>query len=176
MPAPQLTINEAAERLGVGASTLRTWGEKLGVEGARTSTGKRIYTDDDLAVLEVVKQLRDQDAGFETIRRQIGGASATHGEATAGDGEPTASAPPPHGGAAVLEPSVLIAEVVRAIGDQTELAEKYARATFELGKLTADNENLRNQLAAATERITLLEAPKPEPASPPRRGWWPWSR
>ena len=106
----------------------------------------------------MVKQLRDEDAGFATIRRKIGhdtvghgDSPSTHGGATVVDDEPTAEAPSGHGAgtAAAFDTSALIAQVVDAIGGQTELAEKYARAAHTIGQLEERVANMSSQLAEA---------------------------
>ena len=174
MTSVSTPIHEAASQLGVSASTLRNWGEKLGVAGTRTSNGKRVYSNDELAVLETVKNLREQEAGWQTIRRHIGEPTAghcdelkTHCDPTVADGtggcDPTMPPQP-------FDTGAIIAAVVEAVTAQTDQSERYARATFEIGKLTSDNEHLRVQLDELKAKVALLEASKPA------RPWWkPWA-
>lgn len=75
-------IQQIADRLGVGVTTVRQWADRLGIEGGRTSSGKRIFSDEDVRVFEVVASLRGQDLGLDTIARRIGRVSNGHaGEA-----------------------------------------------------------------------------------------------
>lgn len=71
-------IQQIADRLGVGVTTVRQWADRLGIEGGRTSSGKRIFTDDEVRVFEVVASLRGQDLGLDTIARRIGRVSNGH--------------------------------------------------------------------------------------------------
>ncbi|WP_198950692.1 MerR family transcriptional regulator, partial [Kineosporia sp. A_224] len=52
-PAELLAIGAAAARIGVAASTLRTWERRYGLAPTgRSAGGHRRYTGDDLALLE----------------------------------------------------------------------------------------------------------------------------
>jgi DNA-binding transcriptional MerR regulator len=76
-------ISEAARRVGVSASALRQWERQGLVRPMRTTSGYRLYTDDDLARLDRVQRLR-QDDGVNPpgIRRVLGG----HAGAASPDG------------------------------------------------------------------------------------------
>src|SRR2546427_807976 len=65
-----LTAPEAAKRLGVGATTLKTWAEKVGV-GEKNGAGVWLFSDRDMNVLEVVQALRDGGRTFVTITRRL---------------------------------------------------------------------------------------------------------
>jgi len=55
-----LAIKEVAERTGIAAATIRMWEQRYGFpEPARTASGYRVYTDDDVAALRRVSTLRD---------------------------------------------------------------------------------------------------------------------
>lgn len=169
---PSLNIHEAATRLGVCASTLRTWGEKTGVAGTRTSSGKRVYTDVDLDVLETIKNLRTEDAGWQTIRKRIGRDmpgltdTATHigmGPLAEGAGEPASGLP----GVVIPEGTgqVLVSKVVDVINAQTGLADRYARAGYQIGRLESEvkllldeRERLGNELLESQHQIALLNS------------------
>src|SRR5690606_20574362 len=69
MAAP-ITAPEAAKRLGIGVTTIKTWAEKIGL-GHKTASGVWLYSEEDLRVLEVVQALREDDRSFETIVRRI---------------------------------------------------------------------------------------------------------
>jgi MerR family transcriptional regulator, light-induced transcriptional regulator len=54
-----LAIKDVAERTGLNAGTIRIWEQRYGFpEPARTPSGYRIYTDDDVAVLRRIVALR----------------------------------------------------------------------------------------------------------------------
>lgn len=67
MSGTQTAMKEVAERLEVSPSTLRAWNEKFGLGGS----DKDAYSAREVEVLEFIKQLRDDDAGYRTIRRQL---------------------------------------------------------------------------------------------------------
>ncbi len=53
-----LSVGQAAERLGVAPSTLRTWERRYGMSpGGRSAGGHRRYRPQDLAVLELMREL-----------------------------------------------------------------------------------------------------------------------
>ena len=55
-----LAIKEVAERTGIAAATIRMWEQRYGFpEPARTASGYRMYSDDDVAALRRVSALRD---------------------------------------------------------------------------------------------------------------------
>ena len=71
----QTAIDDVAKRLEVSTSTLRTWGEKFGIFGARTTSDQPVYSEREIEVLELIKQLRSNEAGYRTIRRHLESAS-----------------------------------------------------------------------------------------------------
>ncbi len=158
-----VTIHEAASRLGVCASTLRTWGEKTGVAGVRTSSGKRLYTEDDVAALEAIKSLRDEDAGWMTIRRRIGREPQAN-DPVITSATPLMPEPDAPAGAiaqAPAEPSNgLVTKVIETLNAQSGMAERYARAGYQIGRLEAevkhladDRERLASRLAEAEQKL-----------------------
>jgi DICT domain-containing protein len=55
-----LAIKDVAERTGITAATIRMWEQRYGFpDPARTPSGYRVYTDDDVDVLRRVGALRD---------------------------------------------------------------------------------------------------------------------
>ena len=55
-----LAIKEVAERTGIAAATIRMWEQRYGFpEPARTASGYRMYTDEDVDALRRVSTLRD---------------------------------------------------------------------------------------------------------------------
>lgn len=72
--------------------------------------------------------------------------------------------------------------VSEAVRQETMLAQRYAHAAHQIGKLEAENEHLRNMLNAAQHkhareledarcRIAEIEA---KPAPKPKTAWWAW--
>lgn len=62
-------IGDAAERTGLSLRTIR-WYEEVGLvtPSARTSGGFRLYTDADIARLELVKRMKPLDLTLEEMR------------------------------------------------------------------------------------------------------------
>jgi DICT domain-containing protein len=72
-----LAIKEVAERTGIAAATIRVWEQRYGFpEPARTSSGYRVYTDEDVEVLRRVSSLRSEGlsvpAALERARASAG--------------------------------------------------------------------------------------------------------
>ena len=72
-----LAIKEVAERTGIAAATIRMWEQRYGFpEPARTASGYRMYTDEDVDALRRVSTLRDSGlsvpAALERARAAAG--------------------------------------------------------------------------------------------------------
>lgn len=158
-----LTTSEAAERLGVPKTTLSTWLGQLPIPYETDSRGRRRLDDEALALLETVKTLRGDDCGYQTIRRRIG--PLTEPDQVEAECNPAATETQPEQ-APALDTDAFMAQVVAAVSAQTELAERYARVAHQVGRLEADNDHLRAQLAELKDKVAQLEAPTPA------RPWW----
>jgi len=115
-----LAIKEVAERTGIAAGTIRIWEQRHGFpEPARTRSGYRVYTEEDVDVLRRVAGFRQRGlsvpAALERARAASGPTDrpSLYGAIASGD-EPVASS--------VLHKSSLLA-ISRAIED-----EAFARA------------------------------------------------
>jgi excisionase family DNA binding protein len=180
----RLTAVEAAEQLGVHVNTVKHWLTQVQIPAEKDSAGRWRFSEEAVAALHAVKQLRDQSRTFDTIRQRIDKAAPSDSLAAEqpaiGDRQAADNAPPTFDGAALaaVVGAALVPQVVEALAQNNDLAEKYARASHLIGRLESDGQHLREQLAevrqtlaAANEKILLLEAPKPEE---PRRRWWQW--
>jgi len=72
-----LAIKDIAERTGIAAATIRVWEQRYGFpEPARTASGYRVYTDEDVEVLRRVSALRSEGlsvpAALERARASAG--------------------------------------------------------------------------------------------------------
>ncbi|HEX2195205.1 MAG TPA: MerR family transcriptional regulator [Candidatus Limnocylindria bacterium] len=66
-----LRIGEAARQVGVSASALRLWERQQLVTPARTASGYRLYSEDDVAHLRRIRRMRDQQVNAPGIRRML---------------------------------------------------------------------------------------------------------
>ena len=69
-------IRELGSITGVNASTLRAWERRYGLlKPARTPKGHRLYTKEDVDIVERIKQLINDGHGFTSIKKIIQSAS-----------------------------------------------------------------------------------------------------
>jgi DNA-binding transcriptional MerR regulator len=68
-----LTIAQVSAKIGVAIHTLRHWESELtGVfEAYRTAGGQRRYTDQNVELLRIVKQLREEGYTLSGVRRVL---------------------------------------------------------------------------------------------------------
>ena len=163
----EISTKEAAVQLDVGFSTMKAWCDKLPIPLRTDAAGARRIGPEGLAILEQVKQLRDQGRHLESIRVILAPAEPEPGSDPASVsvepgpspalGQPGAEPEPgsnralTQGGLAETVAAAAAAAVEAAIGRETELAEKYARAAHRIGELEATVRGLEGQLAARLE-------------------------
>lgn len=176
----ELTSAQLAERLGIHLNTLYGYEKELGIKPRIGSKRRKYFDSEAVAILEAVKDLRDQDLGFATIRRRLNvsvlrehdaeealqgehaveGGSALEGVRGEHDVEP--SAPREHG--------VELSGVVAMLDKLNTEKDALHRELREKEALLAVFQERNTVLA---EKVKLLEAPKPEPVEEaPRRAWW----
>jgi DNA-binding transcriptional MerR regulator len=72
MEKERLTIGELSRRTGMPVKTLRFWSDEgLLPPASRSASGYRMYSEEALARLDLVRTLRDADVGIETIRKVL---------------------------------------------------------------------------------------------------------
>src|SRR5690625_6684607 len=70
--AEHMQIGEVAERTGLSQRTIRYYGEvDLVSPSSRTEGGFRLYTDDDVARLEVIKKMKPLEYTLEEMREVL---------------------------------------------------------------------------------------------------------
>jgi DNA-binding transcriptional MerR regulator len=141
------SVQEVAERLGVGATTIKTWATTLGIEGQRNASGKRYFTPDHLRILETVKALRDQDAGMETITRVVGQVSDTQRTT---DGHPSDTRPTTDHEPTPVDLLPVVQELNRTVQEVNRLALLLTQAGQE-------NERLRGEVLQAERKLIEAE-------------------
>jgi DNA-binding transcriptional MerR regulator len=174
----KLTTVDIAEKMGQSQSTIRHWQQKYGIR-KELKKGKALYTPDQVAVFEAVKELIAKGAGDTTIKKRIGSdnpppmaqqqpTNGAIGEATAQPTEPMTQQSP-------ANPPPMDDDRIRVIlrdelAQQSDLAEKYARAAHQIGQHEERERQLVATIDELREQVKLLQAPKPEPEKP--RPWW----
>jgi DNA-binding transcriptional MerR regulator len=72
MEKERLTIGELSRRTGMPVKTLRFWSDEgLLPPASRSASGYRMYSEEALGRLDLVRTLRDADVGIETIRKVL---------------------------------------------------------------------------------------------------------
>lgn len=78
MPDELLSVGDAARRIGVAVTTLRTWHQRYGLGPSHHRAGRhRRYTSDDLARLDIMRRLTAQGVPAASAARVVLGAPAS---------------------------------------------------------------------------------------------------
>lgn len=159
-----MSTEEVLKDLKISESTLKNWEKQFQIKKSRGPGNKKRYDQEAMDVLRLVKGMRDKDRGFETIQRIIReraleaapASQVPAGQPTDKEGVSQAVVPVETQAPApvVNEPPTtwlndkqdIITEIVNAIHEQTELSEKFARATYSIGQLEAEKRALQSQV------------------------------
>jgi hypothetical protein len=159
---PGLSTAEIAASLSKSESWVKAQQRLLNIP-RKIVGGKAVWPDNVIDIFKTVASLSEAGAGLSTIRKRISGDSP--------QSAPSEAQPAPD--ISQIIPAITQA-VTASIAQQTELAEKYARAAHQIGQ----HEERERQLVAAIEelreQVRLLQAPKPEPEAKEEkpRSWW----
>lgn len=139
-----LTCDQVAQCLGVKPSQIKNWAVRLPVPSWVEADGTRFFPADALGVLETIKQMREEEHSYATIRRFI---------------EPLL--PSPRSGVEAQRASVAMSDervtevmsVVRPLWnalqvEHAEAARRLARLEQEVIMLRAERAAMQSQLAA----------------------------
>lgn len=187
-----MSLDSLAQELNLSPSGLRKRIAALGLEPERGSRGRVVLTPELEATLREADRLMGDGAGAATVRRLL----CLSGSSRETDTPTDAEAMP---GSVTLAPVSCDAQeirdtVARAIADQTDLAERYARAAHRVGELEAtvraveaDRDRLAEQAAQTQADLAQARAQAREQAQTiatladalhqSRRPWWKvWGR
>ena len=124
MSSSAFSPTEAAEHLGVSPSTVKNWAVRLPVPSFVDDDGTRRFPAEALAMLALVKRLRDEERSYATIRRVIEPMEPITPIDLAAIGPPDAAlaasgasaSPPPEGPRRAPPPPEKVAETEAAAG------------------------------------------------------------
>lgn len=146
MSERRVSTQEAAALVGASPNTVKSWVRDLGLTPPRDESGRHRWDADALAALHAVKNLRDQGRSYDTIRRVIAPVEVLPASAPSAFDEERLKW-------AIAEAvGQVVAGVLRS---ESDLAEKYARVSYELGELRATVRALER------ERLGLAGGPGP---------------
>lgn len=127
------TAADIAQQTGIAESTIRAWTRQYHVKGKKNGN-KRIYPDNAADVFATIKNLKEIGSGQSTIQRKI----SAYTEVPEKSLNENAS-----------DIAIHITHIVQEALTKSEgLAEKYARATYQIGQLEAEKQALNDRLAA----------------------------
>lgn len=189
---------QTASELHVSQSKLKRLAYKYQIK-PRIIKGKAAYDQESIEALRLVRALQEEGRGDGTIRRKLDGVrTSPDGVHSQNELSPNQSERSP----AQSEPGLTLVQVQSILktefSQQNELAEKYARATHEIGVLqercrqfeeqikalpspetryqlelqTSESERLLTELEQLTERLASIEAEKLEAESKIPKGFW----
>lgn len=133
------TTKTLSKKLGVNPATLRLWIRELKIPSQKQGN-KLVFSPEVLDLLESVKDMRNDNCGFNTITKKIKPVITEELQCNDEDNHDNYT--------------VILEEMKRdfsktvedKIQSQNELSEKYARATYEIGMLTEKVNTLESEL------------------------------
>jgi DNA-binding transcriptional MerR regulator len=176
-----LGTKDVAERLGVHPNTISLWETKIGIKPETDSRGRKKFPPELVETLEHIKALRDEDAGYQTIRRKLSLDDVAHIDQPAGTQqrqEQHSDHPSMAHSPAMAQPSAEVLKLLDMMAEKDRLIAQLQEKLVDVATVAAQYQersaNLANDVAKKEAEIKLLAAPKEEAA--PRSGWrWPWN-
>lgn len=134
MTKRKLSSAQIAKKLGVSASTARGWAKRFDVPRKQVK-GNSVYTEEAFEALRMVKKMRSNGNGYNTIQRIMNTNKAPQNSVLSEEKNTQNS-----------QIKTTIQEAITGtLEKNNELAEKYARATFEMGSLQEKVKQLEAQ-------------------------------
>jgi len=142
-----MNINEVAEKLGIHTQTLRRWEKEIPIlDIKRDSKGHRFYSDSDVDILQKILALQAEGKDFKRILSIL---SSTYDKVDVNLNSACNQVEYNLSTSLVVQ---LKEEIKSVIVENTELAEKYARATYTIGQQ-------EEKIKSLEEKIHFLPAP-----------------
>lgn len=160
MPSDLMTSRQVATALDVPYSTLRGWAKKYAIPATETrADGAGLYSDSGVAIFSRIKELLGSGKGkvdVESIAPILLQEFSILREVSDPSQTPTGGGPEVPGADLQHMQQIITTAVQAVIREENELAEKYARATYEIGSLTERVKQLEEQKA----ELKLLADPQ----------------
>lgn len=136
------TSKEIAEVLDISHSTVRNWGRKFDIPRENKIGKGWIYDEEARRIFETIKSLRSDDCGYDTITRRL----APDNHECQSDSHDNQS--DTHDNHPIIKSLANEFQTVMKteLSAANQLAEKYARATYEIGELKAENKFLLSEI------------------------------
>ena len=153
-----MIIKEVAKRLKITTQTIRIWENVFNISVPRDEQNNRIYDESIINTFEQIKALKDQKQSITDIKNTLEFKGINEHKPIEFNPLNDDNGKPGINSDSKIEFNSLnlrddIRSMIKAeIQEQTELSEKYAKATYKIGQLEA-------QLNASEEKNKLLPSP-----------------
>ena len=144
---------QVAEQMGIPSQTVDAWAEEFCIP--YDTLGKsRQFNDEALGILQSIKNLRDQDNGFNTIKHKLSFPQMQRPS----KGEPHSSSQLQGLIEETLE-SKLSDMLDEKLSHFVDMSEKYAQANFELGQMSEQNKQAEDEIHRLKTQLKILPSP-----------------
>lgn len=152
------SAKDIARILDIGESTARLWAREFDIPKQKNK--RKVYDKEALEIFETIKSLRLKDAGYNTITKVIKENDLAPTKRSLASSKQTLSQEFKKSIQSEIKSGIEDAKQVLSteISKNNELAEKYARATFEIGQLQERVKHLEEKLESKEDEIKLLPA------------------
>ncbi|MGE3724019.1 MAG: MerR family transcriptional regulator [Candidatus Sericytochromatia bacterium] len=148
-----------ASQIGVPQQQVENWAEEFHIP-YRQKGVSRNFEQEAMDVLKTIKNLKDGNRGFDTIRQKI---EVTH--PAVWDGPPATGLPSAQALEKLVEDTIERSfekkwnQLLGQLGDLNELAEKYAQASYSIGQMTEQARTLEEINLRLKAQLQVLPSP-----------------
>lgn len=151
---PSFTPAKMAEEVGVGVTTIKTWSKELNILPQKNSSGRNFFSESDAEVFKRVKELRNENKGLDSIRSIINSEFNLEQDSSSESAVSTGSSSDYN----PMSIELVKQEIRSALAENNDLADRYAKATYTIGKLEERIIFQEEQIKQQEESIKLLPA------------------